>query len=257
MPIFTGTLAQCLAHFAKTEFQGDKRAELAKFAKVIGESTIRRWFNQSQLPAGEAYIRTMYYLEHLGYELKEGKKPLPAEIQDAGRLLAFDIVTADDLLKAGNIPLTEGGKSALYGAFRGTRQFSAGRYAAFAKFAAPFKTRLEEKQRQTPKLLPLKGLTLGKVVAEFGRDPLPPLDLDSPLNGGPRGHDEIIDFVAKMSRVLLPLLEYTNSEKFTAAERQRVRDVAGKIDGKDVIFHTSTEYNCLCGERSRRENRQK
>jgi hypothetical protein len=92
--ITSGSFKNCLADFFGRFGRVDA---LWKFAKVDPQ-TEARWRLHGTIPVGEAYLRVLYFLEFIGYELEELKR-VPEVVASIGRCVAFDTITEESVAK--------------------------------------------------------------------------------------------------------------------------------------------------------------
>ena len=236
-----GTTKQCLAHLAKV-IKGsqffDKRKMIANFAGV-GDFTVHEWFSAGRMPVGEPLIRLRFYLEFLGYEVEELQE-LSSEVRDAARLCAFRVASLAEIAEfvgyggTGRSPI-----DALLEVFRGKRGVSRQKLGQFKSFVELYGAGLEEKERATPHVLRVtsSGVQLPEVMATR-----------------PTSHDEVgnqsavAESFAGLITAMLPLAEYVLSDRFTAGQRSRIRELAAGGRGVSRLSNLLTQ---LSGEAAR------
>ena len=242
MSIFKGTTARCTVHFAKASFEGDKRKAVEQFIGLKGEGTVRRWFNQGILPAGENLVRFRFYLEFLGYEVVELanlKKP----IRDASRLLAFRVVELGALIDALGFGGVKSGKDQVLQILHGQRGTSKNRLQILAAYVKKHEHLLSQKQEGVPKLR-FRGKELGEE-----RVPQTSTDRTRKRAANGTGKEVLLQSLAGMVLAMQPLAEMAVSDAFSPKDRQLIRELAGG----DGVFRLSTSLNRLCNELARRE----
>lgn len=84
-------VAHCLSDFFK---KTDSTKEIMDFVQASPYS-INGW-KKGILPVGERYIRLLYFLQSIGYEVAEIKS-LPAVVQEAGAYIAFGAVSVANM----------------------------------------------------------------------------------------------------------------------------------------------------------------
>jgi hypothetical protein len=92
--IQSGTFQQCLADF----FQRFGKTEaLWKFAGVSSD-TETQWRLHGIIPTGRIYIRVLFFLELIGYDLLELKK-IPECVVNVSRCVAFNVTSLEEIDK--------------------------------------------------------------------------------------------------------------------------------------------------------------
>lgn len=240
-----GTTERCLAHLAKAVAGRDfleKRRTIAKFVGV-GDSTVYRWFKAVIKPVGEPLVRLRFYLEFLGYEVTE-LEDLKQPVRDAGRVYAFGVADLDDLMKEVGIPNNENGRTQMLSVLRGVQGFSDERMMKISAFAENFKDLLYDRLRATPRVLSVQdvGMHPSKGAAPIGTS------TTNRLPHGVGNQSAVIESFAGLITAMLPLAEYVLSDSFTAAQRSRVRELAG---GGKGVSRLSNLFTQLSGEAAR------
>ncbi len=225
MKLVRGNTEACFQHFAKAIEGPDfykKRGVLASFANVT-EQTVSRWIGNNYMPAGEPLLRLRFYLDFVGYDVEEVRNLQP-EIRDAARILAFRLVSIDEVCDL----VGYGGDSrsaidTLLAVFRGVRNPSPEKLKQFASLAELYKEELDRKQRETEKVV--NGVHTGH---HFGVTAAAQLPTTLKQRTTVESHLAIMDAFTASMRAILPLAEYVLSNSFTAEERDRIRSSSGQ-----------------------------
>ncbi len=242
MAIYKGSTAQCLRHFAQADFEGDKRRALMEFAGVTANSTIRRWLNQGELPAGEQLLRMRHYLEHLGYEVTELRKLTPS-VRELGRLIAFNVLPIAQAAARIGVPPAKKGGGQLTTILLGGQGVSSERNSRIAALNAEFSDLLKKQVAKVPHLTLRGSNSAGPASVSVHRAD-PTVQTEQPID-----KDSLMKGFAHMVQGLLHQSDFMLSDAFTADDRDKVR----QLTGGDGIFLLSNRLNRLCGERARRE----
>ena len=87
--ITSGTASECLKDFFQRFGKAD---ELWKFVQV-GSRATDRWRLNGLVPRGETMLRIYYFLELVGYKVKELEEMSP-ELYNIGKCISFDTISA-------------------------------------------------------------------------------------------------------------------------------------------------------------------
>ena len=151
--IFAGTTMQCLEHLkdaVQDEGYIEMRRNVAAFADVV-EATVDRWLNHIVEPSGESLLRLRFYLEFLGYDVAELHE-LQESVREAGRIVAFGIVSLADLAKMVGYSEGRSGIDALLRVYRGISKVPEARLPEFVAFVELYREKFPEKQGATSKV---------------------------------------------------------------------------------------------------------
>jgi hypothetical protein len=238
MDLIRGSTDACLAHFGEAAFDGDKREALASFCDVKADPTVRRWLSKASpvKPAGAPLIKVRYYLEHLGYQVTE-LRSLPEPIRDLGRLIAFGVVTFEDVMEAIDIPKTKSG-SQLYTILHGDQGVSDDRMRKITAFVKEYRQYLSEALAKAPKLNYLNGGVMRRDTTPRPASQLPA--------GAPRQAEKTELAAAAVAHAITSLhaLLRLAETHLNLEGREQVRRIAGNR----VVFETSNMLQGLCSE---------
>jgi hypothetical protein len=247
MHAISGTTERCIAHLAKAIKGRDfyeKRKQIAIFADVA-DSTVHDWFSENRMPVGEPLIRLRFYLEFLGYHVEEVQS-MPQTLRDAARLYAFGIASLSEIADlVGYGGEEENAKDTLMRVFRGARNVSPERLRQFGSFVELYGDRFEEKRRAVPKVLSLTDTEAhSQRATEHHGAPTVTRSASHALGN----QSAVVESFAGLITAMLPLAEYVLSDSFTAAQRSRVRELAG---GGKGVSRLSNLFTQLSGEAAR------
>lgn len=208
-------------------------------AGVLGveDSTIRRWMNGSVGPVGLSMIGIRYYLDLLGYQVAE-LVPLSGVMKDAGRLLAFKVVSYEEMARLTNY--TEH-PSALLAVLRGTRGISSEREVLFREVVDAYRGDLAVTIKAIPRLVDLGPVATREQYVEITAEP---------TNGAHKQTDaqtasvkSVRNTKAELFRGLIINLidsaEYYFQPSVSEKEREKMRDVVGQeniFDLKNMLY---------------------
>lgn len=254
---FQGTTSECLKHLASvTKNDKEKIRFIANFCGT-GLITTEGWLKGAGFPRGEYLFKLKYYLEFLGYKVKE-LEYLDKEIRDAARVCAFGILTLSELAGFVGYSGTQRGEynrgnsiDTLLTVLRGSHGVSVKKLQMFAKVAETYNLELSGVQHRTEKIH-----IASKVQNLHVESPEEvPVTLKKPFNHinlqtESDVHAAIIKSFAQSVLALTPLAKLLESDEFTAEERAQLRELSG---GRGVFEFANSLYR-LCGERSRREH---
>ncbi|MEY2665137.1 MAG: hypothetical protein RLZZ480_242 [Candidatus Parcubacteria bacterium] len=247
---FQGDTMSCLKHLYDAIKDDDnffeKRETIATFTGV-GESAVYCWFACRNVPKGEPLIKLRYYLECNGYEVTE-LTILEPTLKQVGKLLAFGILSIDEISNAVGYPAGRNGIDTLLKVLRGTQGVSKAKLSQFQTLAELYGDQLLKKSQNTPRVV--------KLLVERTSTPNP-LPVRAPLRVVARPmqveHDAIISALAGMVTAMLPLARLVSSDSFTPEDRTKVRE----FSGHEGVFDLANSLFSICGERSRAMRQQK
>lgn len=175
--IMEGTVRECIEHFKKAAFVGDKRTTAAEFIGLPPESpSARRWFENGMLRNAEDQIRLVCYLDFIGYGVSELRK-LREPIQQCAKLIAFRVMDLDNMVKLLGLPTEGSGKSMLLPILMGRRASPPELQEKMKEVATRFGDMLVLRQGLVPKLAyngaaaEATAVTVGHRVSEERRAP--------------------------------------------------------------------------------------
>jgi hypothetical protein len=150
-----GTTLECFGDLMKRlhalpDFY-EKRKQLAELLGV-GDSTIQRWTTGVVAPLGMSLISLRCHLDFLGYNVEEFSALTP-EMQEASKLLAFRVISLDDMTK-----LLEFGEytDQVLAVLRGVRGISKEREKKFAHMVGAYRDELTKARAALPRLVELE-----------------------------------------------------------------------------------------------------
>jgi hypothetical protein len=249
-----GTTDECFAHLAQN-IRVKGKAIIAEFIGV-GQPTVNRWCRHGSVGHGESLVRVRCMLELLDYEVTDLMK-LDAPVRELTRHLAYQLATFDDIVDImafdSLIP-----RNSTMGALTRDRPLSPARLERVRKYVKEYADVLELAHTERKEFL-LLGLRLPESHQQAEeplgvalKKSLPKANggLTKPKTGEKSEHslrEAIICATAQQILALLPLVDSVLSDDFSAADRMRLRELAG---GKGV-FDLSNRLNRLCGEKAR------
>lgn len=223
----------------------EKRKQLAELLGVE-DSTIRRWMSGSGNPAGMSMISLRAYLNFLGYKVKEFEQE-PEVMRDASRLLAFRVLTLDEMTK-----LVDFGQytDQVLAVLRGARGISKEREERFVHMVDAYRQELENAQRHLPKLVMVKQSPAPSVAKEFGDSSpklssaaLPAVATASPVVKVNQRREERFKGLALN---LLDFAQYYANPEVPEEVRDRLRSVVGQQN----IFDLKNLLARLCSSKA-------
>lgn len=150
-----GTTLECFEDLVERVALSDSLEKRKLLAHVLGveDITVKRWITGPSVPVGLSMISLRYYLDFMGYQLDE-LIAIPPTIQDAGRLLAFRVLTTEELAKLTGF---EEYPDSLISILRGVRGISVTRETQLREVIAAYRKELADKMLAVPKLVTLEG----------------------------------------------------------------------------------------------------
>lgn len=221
-----GTTQECLTHLGRQVPSSD--VERGAFYKPIADftrrshSTVGRWFKGESAIEGESLLRLRYYLTKLGYQVSELEMLHPT-IRELGRVIAegkIEFEKAVDLIGIDRDQL----------------------YRTVLRGVMPLDDRLERIAELVKELG--GGTSAGRSERVVTREVAS--RKGDQANAGLSREDTILS-LACLIKAATPLAQAIVSDAFSAEDRQRLRDLAGK----DGVYRLSTIMNRLCSEAAR------
>lgn len=222
-----GTTRECIKHMAAT-LSGDPAAThkallLLEVYTARITNTIRKWFSGQSLPRGIDLIRIRILLAELGYRVVELEK-YQKSVRQIAELFAVHAVKLEEVRSF----------------IRFSRNSTMNVLVGVQPVGKATEIRLQQLYETCRAHLPQTESVLVKTVDALKQYFLP-------ISEKPDEHDHIISALSSQIRAMLPLVNLVASDGFTAAERERVRELAGN----DSVFKLSNQLFALCGERAR------
>jgi len=240
-----GTTLECFLDLIE-RLRPDLYEKRRILAPILGveETTIRRWATGEGKPVGMTLNTLRYYLDYLGYQLIELSQ-IPDLYKDASRLLAFQVLTLEEMSK---LTGHETYPAHLLAVLRGKRGVSPEREDQLREVVMVYREELMEKKRSTPKLVVVEHTSRGvqslpvslqtavlEAVRPVVNVPVPPKDSLS--------RDERF---RTLTENLLDFAKYYTSPGVSDADRDRLRAVVGQ----EKIFDLKNLLSRLCGSKA-------
>lgn len=241
-----GTTLECFADFIgriPPDELVEKRRELAQLLSVE-ESSVRRWITGPSVPVGTSIIGLRCYLDFLGYQVSEFTA-LPNLLQDASRLLAFQVMTLEDMAKLTGY---EAYPDKLLAVLRGVRGFSAEREGQLHDLVIAYKQEFVEKLQTVPKLIVMKGpLSPTEVSSDSLNRPVPVVA--TPTTTSRPTPKKILQRDERFKGLVLNLLNFA---QFYANPEvpEEVRDQLRVAVGQQNIFDLKNLLSRLCSSKA-------
>jgi lipid-A-disaccharide synthase-like uncharacterized protein len=247
-----GTVAECLAHYARSlppkasKGAGEAKKPLAQFADVT-EHTVTTWVLHGTLPTGETLIRLRFFLETLGYQVKE-LRDLPRLYYHFASLIAFSVMSLKDIGAALSLSDT---KQVLRIA-HGTSDTTIARKEIIQGLVETHNKALIEARAS------LRALVNPAREDRFV-SAIPASDA-KPREEGKRSSvrasstpsmtkDDRIQILAHIILAAVPIAEWLASNECSEDDRRVLREYAGSSDKS--VFRLSNALTQLCGEKAR------
>jgi hypothetical protein len=204
-------LDQIVGYLSTLDIPG--RRDLATFLGVK-EQTLRSWKRRKTVPSGIRTLRMHYLLAETG-AVNTSWRCTDDVLQDAGRLVAFRVVTVCDIVRRINDVAVDDSRVV---------QFLSGHDHVKPEFYKVFEAIVQEHNWYLPSVLQKwEHLCVGN------------------------GNSQKIATLAAKIVAILPLCEEMVSNDWTPEERQELRERCGS----DVVFRLYNTMGALCGERAR------
>jgi len=222
-------------------------------ANVLGveDSTVRRWVIGPGTPIGMSMISLRYYLDFLGYQVSEINR-LPPHINGVGRLLAFRVLSLEEMTK---LTGDESFPDHLFAVLRGVRGISAERGDVFRDIVESYREELRKKQLTTPRLVivnPESAAIVPVVVSaqKVGSTDLVQLGVIHQSKSKSRSKSSVVlGQDEQFKELAIGLLElarlYTDS-----AVSEKVRDQLRQVVGQQNIFDLKNLLSRLCSSKA-------
>ena len=228
-----GTAEECFTHLLTLKFAADPIPAMSDFIGA-NPDTIRRKWPKKFSAIGENLLKLRYFLELMDYDVEELNRLQPA-VRELGRLYTYDIVTMGEIARALAFTGENTGEQVLR-VLMGRRSLVDERLAKAQAFVRQFdetlretRARLEERRPPLAKAQPVSQPTSSaKPVHQDAKAP-------------------VIEAFALGVQMLLPLADLLLSDRFTADDRNRMREAAGTTG----VFDLSNRLHALCGEKAR------
>lgn len=218
----------------------EKRKILASVLEVE-DATVRRWMSGTSVPVGMSMIGLRWYLDYLGYEVSELNR-LPKLLQDVGRLLAFRVLSLENMAKLTGY---EDYPDQVLAVLRATRGLSAEREIQFRDIVGAYQQELVEKLRTVPRLVEVRNTPAIAVVPDNLLDKSPgrrSIVSSAIPKKGMRRED-------RFKGLVLNLLDFA---QFYADPEipEEVRDQLRTVVGQQNIFDLKNLLSRLCGSKA-------
>lgn len=228
--VFRGTTAECLKHYggAIKNSGPDGAAARAPMATFTGanERTVRDWLLGRVPPVGKFIVKARYFLEQQRYAVSELKQLDPL-VHELGRLMAHGAIGFDEAVKALGVPGDRYLLRILHGGIVSM---------ARATWVDAARKLVEERRDRMP--VQYSRATAG---------PAKRLVISSAPGGRLSERELVLQALAGLVQLTIPLAERALSNSFSPEERARLRESTGG----DGIFRLSNLLNRLCGEKAR------
>lgn len=242
-----GTTLDCFEDFIhRLQSFPDFFEKRKKFAVILGveDATIRRWMVGSAVPHGRSLISLRCYLDHLGYQVNELIK-LPEVLREASKLIAFRIITLDELTKSaefGQYP------DIVLAVLRGVRGVSQARIDRFEQLVIAHRNELTEAIKATPRIIDLGSSSAHEhdvgVAAESPAEEARPNDsrkIEKRLSRYSKA-----ELFRGLVINLLDCAGYYFQSSIPESEREKMRDIVGQ----DNIFELKNMLSRLCSSKA-------
>lgn len=218
----------------------EKRKILASVLEVE-DATVRRWMSGTSVPVGMSMIGLRWYLDYLGYEVSELIR-LPKVLQDAGRLLAFRVLSLEGMAKLTGY---EDYPDQVLAVLRATRGLSAEREIQFRDIVGAYQQELVEKLRTIPKLFEIKH----SPAIMVGADSLLGRSTGRPAVVSPATPKKGMQREDRFKGLVLNLLDFA---QFYADPEvpEEIRDQLRAVVGQRNIFDLKNLLSRLCGSKA-------
>lgn len=201
---------------------------LAEFSGANTE-TVKTWLSNQVLPKGEYALKAMYFLEITGYAPVLSDNP---DVKRFGYSLALGIITPPAAQNVtGYVKL-----SSLYAVLRGEVGITINRREAMAMFNT------EHEEQVTSRIAYWKQRLVSTGLVNQEEELLPDSNSD-------KTNDKllVVNCLGSLLSAILPLAQLVASDRFSAEDREKVRESAGR---STVLFLTNALVQ-LSGERAR------
>lgn len=243
------TTEECFKHFARDAHNFERRKAVAKFAQVVMEPTVRKWFTDRFTASGEKLIKVRFFLDLLGYKVEEIENMDPV-FQNLARLFAFDIISFDDVVAICGYE-GENARDQTMRVLTGKIGMYADRYQKVYSEVREMAELIEHHRKEL--LQKYAAYKLPETNGATGPSEGQPAPIAAALPhmsaATPRlsAHEQVIRSLAHQVEAMLPLADLLLSDQFSAKERARLRE----LTGSDGVFKLSNRLNALCGEKAR------
>lgn len=239
-----GTTLECFMNLMKQIPPDELLEKRRMLAQILGveDSTVRRWMTGSSIPVGMSMISLQYYLDFVGYRLDELVR-VPNVFQDAGRMLAFRVITLENMAE---LIGQEGYIDHILAILRGTRGVSALREEKFREMVDAYRSELAEKLLTVPKLVTLER----KPVLAPVQVPPPSGSLSTPAESSivPRPRPDTTRD-ERFKTLVLNLLDF--AQHYTDPKvSETVRDQLRNVVGQQNIFDLKNALSRLCSSKA-------
>lgn len=165
--IFSGSLKECLIHFAQSKWTKDPLEALAIFTGASLRGAVEYWAKGRNKPIGEYALKAQHYLAFVGYGVAEVER-LDMAIRELGEATALEMLTVDQLaeeLRYGGA--LEGRRSQLFTVLLAGRGMMPDKMIRARELAQKYHAELERKKEELRKSLPrLKSAAVPIIVRE-------------------------------------------------------------------------------------------
>lgn len=238
-----GTTLECFEDLMKRlQLLPDFFEKRKLFAGILGveDQTIRRWISGVSVPYGVSMVSLRSHLDFLGYHVEEFAK-LPDVLQDSSRLLAFHVITLDEMIR-----LSEFDSSSLLGILRGVRGISQEREDRFQQTVDAYRQELATAQSKLVRIIPIerKGDESGALATSVAVS-IPAL-ASVPVIATQSRHVARAAREERFRDLTLNLLNFARfyvDESVSEEERDKLRSIVGQRN----IFDLKNLLVRLCG----------
>ncbi|HRY52459.1 MAG TPA: hypothetical protein P5089_01255 [Candidatus Portnoybacteria bacterium] len=240
-----GTTKECFWHYLSELSEKGKESEDSRkfFIDFLGSSqrTISDWLAHKYLPHGFVLIKLRYLLEKEGYQIHELGKLSPS-IRDLGWLIAFGHLDANQVYQAIGVDSC----NRLYSVLHGQRGISKERMLKVEQIVATHRELIE--LTKTSNALQNQSVQIEKIEEKKENiKSVPNWPIEQEMTS-------LLKALESNIFLLLPRLEYILSPIVPVAQRQKIRDFAGRqllFDLSNKLDYCVTLLNAACSEKTR------
>ncbi len=237
-----GTALECFKHFYDARLPPRDAQTRTLFVKAVGVAsfnTVRSWYIGENKPIGEALLRLRYLLEFFGYEVVD-LEIISEPVRNLGRLIAFGALEIDEAAKELGF-----NRHAVLRIIMGRGQTVLKRQGKIDELVKAFESELPKLQEQYTALRPATLLSQANNGLEKPLAAVEPELAKKPA--------DVLAVLANLIKALEPLATEVASDRFTPAQRKRLRELTGDY----TLFYASSALNQLCGETAREVHKPK
>jgi len=212
---------------------------MADFTGAAIRGSVDRWLNKGRLPIGIYLLKLRFFLEALGFKIRE-LSMLDPVIYSFAKAIAYNSIDLDQALELTKLS----DRSGVLRIVLARQSTSQDRLRLMEEVVSKHKKDVELAEATLLKKLQFKQ----KAVSETRAFTLP----EPPISSSDKYKEEIIGVTANLAKTMLVLANLIDSENFSASDRGRLREQSGK----NTIFLLKNVLTHLCGERARENFRQ-